>query len=72
MQTYTNFKKKLIRDFGFKYIFLIKYKNSIQDLMFMSKNSVPFERLYYSRTCVQTIHADFINLPLTFGLKAIP
>ena len=67
MQTHTNLKK-MIRDFWF--IFLIKYKNSIQILMFMSKNSVPFEGLSYSRTCVQTIQADFIHFTLDIWLKS--
>ena len=38
----------LIRVFWFKYIFPIKYKIRILDLMLLPKNSVPFEGLYYS------------------------
>ena len=50
IKMHANFQKKfLIRVFRFKYIFPIKYKIHILDLMFLPKNSVPFEGLYYSR-----------------------
>ena len=39
-----------MRVFWFKYIFPIKYKIRILDLMLLPKNSVPFEGLYYSST----------------------
>ena len=40
-------QKKLIMFFWFKYIFQIKFKIRILDLMSLPKNSVPFEGLYY-------------------------
>ena len=50
--TWTILKKTQILNgcetFGFKYIFPIKYKIRILDLMLLPKNSVPFEGLYYS------------------------
>ena len=46
---HANFQKLfLIRVFWFKYIFPIKYKIRILDLMLLPKNSVPFEGLYFS------------------------
>ena len=49
MKTYTNFKKIfLVRVFWSKYIFRIKFKIPILDLMLLPKNSVPFEGLYSS------------------------
>ena len=49
MKTYTNFKNIfLVWAFWFKYIFQIKFKITILDLMLLPKNSVPFEGLYYS------------------------
>ena len=41
-------KKFLVRVFLLKYIFRIKFKILILDLMFLPKNSVPFEGLYSS------------------------
>ena len=50
MKMHADFQKIfLIRVFWFKYIFPIKYKIHILDLMLLPKNSVPFEGLYYSR-----------------------
>ena len=49
MKMHANFPKIfLIRVFLFKYIFPVKYKIRILDLMLLPKNSVPFEGLYYS------------------------
>ena len=50
MKTHANFKKIFfIRVFFlFKYIFPIKFKIRILDLMLLPKNSVPFEGQYYS------------------------
>ena len=48
MKTYTNFQKKLVRVFWLKYIFRIKLKIPILDLMILPKDSVPFEGLYSS------------------------
>ena len=49
MKTYTKFKKIfLVRVFWLKYIFQIKFKIPILDLMLLQKNSVPFEWLYSS------------------------
>ena len=49
MKTYTNFKKIfLVRVFWLKYIFQIKFKSPILDLMLLPKNSVPFKGSYYS------------------------
>ena len=49
MKMHANFQKIfLIRVFWLKYIFPIKYKIRILDLMLLPKNSVPFEGLYYS------------------------
>ena len=49
MKMHANFKKKfLIRVFWFKYIFPIKYRIRILDLMLLPKHSVPLKRLYYS------------------------
>ena len=42
----------LIRVFWFKYMFPIKYKIRILDLILLPKNSVPFEGLYNSNTGV--------------------
>ena len=51
VKMHANFQKIfLIRVFWIKYIFLIKYKIRILDLMLLPKNSVPFEGLYYSYT----------------------
>ena len=51
MKRYTNFKNIfLVRGFGLKYIFRIKFKIPILDLMLLHKNSVPFEGLYSSST----------------------
>ena len=48
MKMHANFQKIfLIRVFWFKYIFPIKYKIHILDLMLLPKNSVSFEGLYY-------------------------
>ena len=53
MKTYTNLKKKiLVRVFWLKYIFRIKFKIPILDLMLLSKNSVPFDGLYSSNAGV--------------------
>ena len=50
MKKYTNFKKIfLVGVFGLKYIFRIKLKITILDLMLLPKNNVPFEGIYYSR-----------------------
>ena len=58
MKTYTNFKKIfLVRVFWLKYIFQIKFKIPILDLMLLPKNSVPFEGLYSSN--------EMLNVPLT-------
>ena len=55
MNTHANFKKIfLIRVFWFKYIFTIKLKIRILDLMLLPKTSVPFEGLYYSNTVYQS------------------
>ena len=55
MKTYTNFKKIfLVRVFWLKYIFRIKFKIPILDLMLLPKNSVPFEGLYSSNKYRQT------------------
>ena len=44
MKTYTNFKKYFwLGLFWLKYIFRIKFKIPILDLMILQKNSVPFE-----------------------------
>ena len=52
MKTYTNFKKIfLVRVFCLKYIFRIKFKIPILDLMRLPKNCVPFEGLYSSSIC---------------------
>ena len=49
MKTYTNFKKYFwLGFFGKNYIFRIKFKIPILDLMFLPNNSVPFEGLYSS------------------------
>ena len=49
MKTYTNFKKIFsVRVFWLKYIFRIKFKIHILDLMLLSRNSVPFQGIYYS------------------------
>ena len=46
MKTYTNFKKIiLVRVFWLKYIFRIKFKILILDLILLPKNHVPFEGL---------------------------
>ena len=51
MKTYANFKQIfLITFFWFKYIFTIKFKIRILDLMLLPKNSVVFEGQYYSIT----------------------
>ena len=51
MKMHANFLKIfLIRVFWCEYIFPIKYKIRILDLMLLRKNSVPFEGLYCSRT----------------------
>ena len=51
MKTYTNFKKTFfwLVFFWLKYIFRIKFKIPILDLMLLPKNCVPFEGLYSSR-----------------------
>ena len=50
MKMHANFQKIfLTRVMWFKYIFPIKYKIRILDLMLLLKNSVPFEGLYYSK-----------------------
>ena len=50
MKTYTNFKKIfLVRVFWLKYIFPIKFKIPILDLMLLPKNMVQFEGVYSSR-----------------------
>ena len=47
MKMHANFQKIfLIRIFWFKYIFPIKYKIRILDLVLLPKNSVPFEGLF--------------------------
>ena len=48
----------MIRVSMFKYVFPIKIKIKIRilDLMFLPKNSVPFERIYYSSEVIQTEH----------------
>ena len=44
MKTHTNFKKQfLVRVFLLKFIFRIKFKIPISDLMLLPENSVPFE-----------------------------
>ena len=44
MKTYTNFKKIfLVRVFWLKYIFRMKFKIPVLDLMLLPKKSVPFE-----------------------------
>ena len=47
MKTHANQKIFLIRVFWFKYIFPIKFKICISDLMLLPKRSIPFEGLYY-------------------------
>ena len=50
LKKYTNFKKIFfVRIFLLKYIFRIKFKIPILDLMLLPKNSVPFEGLYSSK-----------------------
>ena len=50
MKTHANINKIfLIRVFWFKYIFPIKFKIRILDLMLLLENSVPFEGQYYSK-----------------------
>ena len=49
IKMHANFKKIFfIKVFRFKYIFPIKFKIRILDLMLLPKNSVPFEGQYYS------------------------
>ena len=49
MKMHANFQKIfLIRAYWFKYIIPIKNKIRILDLMFLPKNRIPFEGLYYS------------------------
>ena len=51
MKMHAHFQKNiLMRVFRFEYIFPIKYKIRILDLMLLPKNSGPFEGLYYSST----------------------
>ena len=50
MKTHARLKNNLDKGFWFKYIFPIKFKIRILDLMLLSKNSVPFEGQYYSST----------------------
>ena len=47
----------LIRVFWLKYIFRIKFKIPILDLMLMPKNSVPFEGLYSNSYILQTSYS---------------
>ena len=54
----------MIRVFWFKYIFPIKFKIRILDLMLMPKNSVPFEGQYYSST-----ETNAWKLKLVLGLN---
>ena len=57
MKTYSNFKKLfLVRFFWIKYIFRIKYRIPILDLVLLPKNSVPFEGLYSSSFCFTMIN----------------
>ena len=56
MKTYTNFKKIfLVRVFWLTYIFRIKFKIPILDLMLLPKNSVPFEGLYSSSSNISCV-----------------
>ena len=52
MKTYIYKLQKivLVRVFWLKYIFQIKFKIPILDLMLLPKNNVPFEGLHYSRS----------------------
>ena len=61
MKTYAKLKK-MIKVFCFEYIFLIKSKICILDLMLLPKNSVPFEGLYYSNTRRQSCIAVLCSL----------
>ena len=60
MKTYTNFKKYFWLGFFFllKYIFRTKFKIPILDLMLLSKDSVPFEGLYTSRTYSTAVYSS--------------
>ena len=79
MKTYTNFKKIfLVRVFWLKYIFRIKFKIPILDML-LPKNSVPFEGLYSSSEARKSQKAElqgqcfFYNFPyfIRFGLENI-
>ena len=60
MKTYANFKQIfLIMVFWFKYIFSIKFKLRILDLIVLLKNSVPSEGLYYSSMRMSGVNATF-------------
>ena len=47
-----------IRVLWFKYIFPIKFKIRILDLMLLLKNSVPFEGQYYSNVSIEANSVD--------------
>ena len=56
MKMHANFQKIfLVRAFCFNFIFQIKYKIRILDLMLLPKNSVPFEGVYYSNRLFEII-----------------
>ena len=56
IKTYTNFKKYFWLGFLVEICLSNLIKISILDLMFLPKNSVPFEELYYSSTLSETDH----------------
>ena len=63
MKTYTNFKKIfLVSVFWLKYIFLIKFKIPILDLMLLPKNSVPFEGLYSFTVICNTFDLHYATI----------
>ena len=72
MKTFTNFKKYFwLGYFWLKYIFRIKFKFPILDLMLLSKNSVPFEGLYSSNISFLA-NGDFCCMMITFANSLDP
>ena len=76
MKTHTHFKNTFDKVFGFKYIFPIKTKIPILDLMLLLKNSVPFAWyttvVLHSRTYIKmvtTINYGWINNKRTTAIE---
>ena len=72
MKMQANFKKKIsIGFFWFNYIFPIKFKIRVLDLMLLPKNSVPFEGQYYSsHVCLTCTYKLFLK-EVEFGIMTI-